>query len=371
MGNLVSRRSLLKHGTSLALLGMAASKLSAPALANPLKGTGKLVVYDGGGNWGEAQRIAYFDPFEAETGIRLIRSPRSDMGAVRASIQSGSPRYDVTILTGGDLPSFVAESLLEKIDYSYFEKPDLEAFDPIPTAKFGCPHIIYSLMGAHSSEVFPRGGPKNWGDLWDIKNFPGRRTLGTGSQAAAAATYEAALLADGVEPSRLYPLDWNRAFKSLDRIKPNVLKWWSSGAETAQLLIDKQVVAGSAWNGRISGAIDEGAKLTIAWEQGILQTDYWSVLKGTKNIENAMKFLAFVARADRQAEFVKHILYSPPNSRAFDFIAPERAAMLPTQPNLRKLMIPQNYEFWGQSTGGMSNDRYAVAQWEAWVAGIR
>ncbi|WP_221964998.1 ABC transporter substrate-binding protein [Rhizobium laguerreae] len=368
----LSRRSILKQSLSLAAISVAGVKLlSAPAIAKTLTGTGELIVYDGGGTWGAAQKTAFFDPFEEETGIRLIRNPRSEMAAIRASVQAGIPRYDITVIAGGDVPSFVADDLLLPIDYSFFEKEDLAGFDTVSTQKFACPHIIYALIGAYSTEEFPNGGPDNWSDFWDTKKFPGLRTLGTGVQQAGVGTFEAALLADGVDPSKLYPLDWDRAFKSLDRIKPDVLKWWESGAETGQLLVDKQVVGGSAWNGRISSAIDEGVKLSFMWNQGLLQTDYWVALKGSKNQENAMKFLAFAGRADRQAEFVKHILYSPPNSRAFSTIAPDLVTKLPTQPSLKGKLIPQDYDFWGQSTDGVPNVRYAVSQWEAWISGTR
>ncbi|MGB6103768.1 MAG: extracellular solute-binding protein [Pusillimonas sp.] len=372
MVNNIQRRKLLKSSAAVGALALVGS-LAAPAVvrARSLKGEGEVVIYDGGGAWGEAQRIAYFEPFEKETGIRVIRNPRSDIGAVRASIAAGSPRYDATILPGGNITSFVSEGLLESIDYSLFEKTDLDAFDPIRTEEFACPHIIYSLIVAYRKSKFPNGGPKNWADLWNIDGFPGRRALASGVQHATGATFENALLADGVRPEDLYPLDWDRAFRSLTKIKKDIFKWWFSGAESVQLLIDDQVALCSAWNGRISSAIAEGADLEISWDQGVLQTDYWTVLKGAKNKENAMRFLAFSARADRQAEFATHILYSPPNSRAFDYISKERAEHLPTQPAVRNLQIPQNYEFWGQKTNGISNDRYAVAQWEAWVAGLR
>ena len=37
-------------------------------------------------------------------------------------------------------------------------------------------------------------------------------------------------MADGVPWDKVYPMDIDRAFKSLDRIKPHVDVWWTSGA---------------------------------------------------------------------------------------------------------------------------------------------
>jgi putative spermidine/putrescine transport system substrate-binding protein len=142
MSRTIDRRTVLK-GTVAAAAMMAIAR---PAIAKTLSGSGELVVYDGGGVWGEAQQKAYFEPFERETGIKLTRNPRVDVGAVRASISAGSPRFDVTILPGGVSPSFERDGLLVPIDYQWFEKEDLDGFRPIPAAKFTCPHIIYSLM---------------------------------------------------------------------------------------------------------------------------------------------------------------------------------------------------------------------------------
>ncbi len=48
-------------------------------------------------------------------------------------------------------------------------------------------------------------------------------------------------MADGVAPEKLYPLDLDRVFRSLDKIKPSIVKFWDTGAEPVQMLIDGNV----------------------------------------------------------------------------------------------------------------------------------
>ena len=365
----IERRAFLK---SLAAAGGAmatSSFLPMPAIAKDLKGTGEVVVYDGGGAWGEAKRVAYFEPFEAETGIKVIAEPRTEDGAIRASIMAGAPRYDVAILSGGSSPSFARDNLLLPIDYSFFEQTDLDGFTTVKPAKFSVPHIIYSLLIAYDADAFSNGTPQSWADVWDVPKFPGGRALGPGSWGADAATFETALMADGVKPADLYPLDWERAFKSLSRIKPNVTKFWNSGAEGPQLIIDKQVTVGSAWNGRIAAANEQGARIGFTWNQGVLQYDNWLVPKGAANPENAWRFLAFAARPENQAKFVEHILYAPPNSNAYKLIAGDRAKLLPTSPEAVEKQFVQDYEFWNAlREDGKPNVQYIVAEWEKWLA---
>ncbi len=120
-----------------------------------------------------------------------------------------------------------------------------------------------------------------------MKKFPGRRAL----RNHPIATLEAALMADGVAPDKLYPLDVDRAFKKLEEIKPNITVWWTSGAQSAQLLNDGEVDMVMAWNGRVSALTKEGAKVAYTYNQGILQSTSLCILKGAPNLATAVKFL--------------------------------------------------------------------------------
>ena len=63
----------------------------------------------------------------------------------------------------------------------------------------------------------------------------------------------------GVTPDKMYPLDVDRAFKKLEEIKPAISVWWTSGAQSAQLLADGEADMVMAWNGRVSAVKVEGA----------------------------------------------------------------------------------------------------------------
>ena len=153
-------------------------------------------------------------------------------------------------------------------------------------------------------------------------------------------------MADGVTPDKIYPIDFDRALQSLDHVKDEVTTWWDVGGVPAQLLTDGQVELASAWNGRIQTLIDDGEQVGLNWNQGILQWDLMYVPKGAPHAENAMKLLAFMSRADRQAVFAQNIAYAPSNSKAYENIPQERAAILPTAPGNVEKLIPQDYTFW-------------------------
>ena len=94
---------------------------------------------------------------------------------------------------------------------------------------------------------------------------------------------EFALIADGVPMDKLYPIDFDRAFKKLDQIKPHVTVWWTTGQQPAQLLLDKEVVLATGWNGRFYDLIKKGAPVEIEWNEGALKQGSFVIPRGAKN----------------------------------------------------------------------------------------
>ena len=79
-----------------------------------------------------------------------------------------------------------------------------------------------SMVLCYNKKKWPgEDHPNSWADFWNVEKFPGRRVL----RREALWTMEAALKADGVKDSDFYPIDVERAFRSLDRIKPHVKAW--------------------------------------------------------------------------------------------------------------------------------------------------
>lgn len=347
-----------------------ASAASPAPGSSPLKGTGSVVVYDGGGAWGAAMRAAYFDPFERDTGIRVVANPGAPAARIQAGIQAGAPGYDVIDISGGRLIAWAKDGFLLPIDYQYWSAEDKSAFSLVPTSQYGAPALFYALQIVYSTTKFTSDtGPKAWADVWDTAKFAGPRSLATGSLGPGGGTFEAALLADGVDPKRLYPLDLERALKSLTRLRSSIAKFWDASAEPPQLVADGNVAIASAYNGRVADRQAAGGKIAAAWDQALLLHDVWAVPKGAKNVENAMKFIAYASQARPMARFAEMITYSPPNAKAFDLIGSERASVLPTAPALRDKLVVADYGWWNtEASAGKTNEKAAVELWEKWLA---
>lgn len=328
---------------------------------------GEVVVYDGGGAWGEAQKAAYFEPFTKETGIKVVSAPGDSPPAMRTAIEAGNPSMDVVDIAGTLVTPWTKADLLQPIDYGSWSSAKPEDFSPYKTETTAVPSLVFATQMAYDKK-HANGEINNWQDFFDSKKLDGKVTVGEGLTISSG-LFEAALLGDGVPKDKLYPLDIDRAFKKLDQIKPQILKFWSTGAESVQMLADQQVVGTAAWNGRVDSLTKQGLPVASTWNQAILQTDYWAIPKGAKNSANAQKFIEFASRPDRQAEFSKLITYSPTNAKAFADIDAARQDLLPTSPNHVDVTIASSNEFWSSDSGnGVPWSDAIVERWQKWLA---
>ncbi len=198
----------------------------------------------------------------------------------------------------------------------------------------------------------------SWADFWDVNNFSGPRAL----QDQGPFNLEFALLADGVPMDKLYPLDLDRAFKKMDKIKNNITVWWKNGAQQVQLLTSGEVNYSSAWNGRVNVAQSKGVPLEIVWNGGCMDLDWWCVPKGNPNKDLAMKFIDFALSAERQGEqAAKYIAYGPTNLNAFKYIPANRAKQLPSYPENLKKQFMHNADYWGKKLSKVTE------RWKTWM----
>ena len=141
---------------------------------------------------------------------------------------------------------------------------------------------------------------------------------------------EFALIADGVPKDKLYPIDFDRAFKKLDQIKPHVTVWWSTGQQPAQLLLDKEVVLATGWNGRFYDIIKKGAPIEIEWNEGALKQGSFAIPRGAKNPYWANKMLAEMSVPQQQAVYASELGYPGLNLESLNFVDAKVKPYLPT-----------------------------------------
>ncbi len=332
--------------------------LAAPGILRAAP-AGEVVVRGLGGAYQDAMDAAIYKPFTKATGIN-VAVQLATAAQVVAMVDAKRIAIDVLDLGELQLISLNKRGILGPIDYDgmKFTNPgDIKASVRHPNL---VGNLYFATVLVYNTDVFKAGEhPKSWKDFWNVAAFPGARTLA--DQRSGAAELEFALLADGVSRDHLYPIDMDRAFASLDRIKPHVSKWWDTGAISAQLLERKEAVAGGLWNGRAQDLIDKGAPLAIEWNEAKQQLQMWATVKGSPNAENAQRFVDFALQPQVQAELTRHIAYGPTNDKAFKFVRPEDLAKLPSAPENYKNSFDQNAVWWSDNLAAIGE------RWQSWV----
>jgi len=355
-------KALFKTATALALaLGVAGL---GTAVAQD---KGHVVVASWGGSFQEDQRKAIFEPFEKETGIEVIEATGPSLAKVKAMVESGNTEWDVSGMVPGDLLILAREGLVEKLDYENYFKGMMDNIVKEVVHPYGIGNFFYTKVIAFNTEAFPEGGPQpdSWQDVWNAEKFPGPRAIDAGDWVVPPIEY--ALLGDGVSVENLYPLDFEHAYKSLEKIKPNVAKFTTASAMAPQMLVDGEAVVGAATLGRVVRRKNEGAPIDFSWNQGLIQFDYWIIPKNAPNYENAMKFIEYATRPEIQADMVKLQLLGPVNLKAFDHLSQERAQALPSYPENLKKQVFLSADFWASTDeNGKSMVEKNQEMWNRW-----
>jgi len=220
---------------------------------------------------------------------------------------------------------------------------------------YSVPWYQFSLNLFWNTQALPNA-PRSWADVWDVKKFPGKRGLSN----LPGFSLEIALLADGVAMDKLYPLDVDRAFASLDKIKPHAVFLGTSALANA--VSAQEVVTGILNLARLKAVAAAGVKLDYTWNQAMIDIQQLVVLKGAPNRDNAMKAIAYSLDPQPQARILAALGYTPAVKSALAAIDPEKAKDLPGTAATLPTSFYLNAAWWGKNGAAIGK------RWQDWLA---
>ncbi len=184
----------------------------------------ELVLVNWGGDALKAYDAAFGKPFFKDTGITVKEDGSGPTeGAITAQFKSGKPSWDLVDADPFSAITLGKQGMIEPIDYSVVEKAKMR---PGFGWDYAASTYFFSYVIAYDSKKYGSMVPTGMADFFDVKKFPGKRSMykwGSGM-------WEAALLADGITPDKLYPLDTKRALDKIKAFKEHVVSFWGGGA---------------------------------------------------------------------------------------------------------------------------------------------
>jgi len=328
----------------IAIIAFAAVVLGAIFCSAAEAAGGTVYINSSGGILDDVYRKIYWDPFTAATGIRVVSTAPVNNAKLKAMVDSGNVIWDITEVDGGDFQRDIGLGLLAKLDLSTLPTADL------PKAaynEYGVWENPYSTVLVWNTDKWPLSGPHPTSlmDLWNQKQFPGPRCLWKD----AIDNLEFGVLHAGVPRDDVYPLNQALAYRELDRLKKNVAVWWTTGAQSVQVIVNGDCVMGTTWNGRpYQLVVKDKAHLGVAWGDAVLHTAWWAIPKGAKHYEAAMKLLAWMQDPKRQAEQATLTGYAGPNIHTPEYLSPVVKQYLSTAPDHLKTTLISNDQWWAE-----------------------
>ena len=301
---------------------------------------GPLYVESWGGSYAEAVKEFIIDPFIKKYGIEVRHSFFGNNAEQLAKLKAGKTDMDVSFLSESFVYQAMVNDLLLPIrvenvpNYQHlFNKFKNPLYDPGP--KVFCVSYFWGDQAiAWNTEKVDK--PESWAALWD-ERYKGHVSL---MGAEVTGILEVALYL-GQDPNNITDLDAIMA--KLRELRPNLLKYWSSGAELTSLFATKEVWISDFWRGRVSNLKKEGHPIqyvqpkegTIGW------VDTMVIPKGAKHRRAAEAFLDFALNKEAHTNFVTKGINYAPCSRLVELTS-EQSDQLGASPEILKRVVFTN-----------------------------
>jgi len=329
----------------------------------------EVIMQDPGGAYGEALREVMYNPFEKDTGVKVVTVQEARSGPkIKAQGATGKAQWDLTFIF--DQETTLLSDFLLDIDYSKLSDEAKKTLATMPDNLKRPKGVALQVIGvamAYNTQKYANAKPQSWADFWNVKDFPGKRCMPGWSRFV----FEAALMADGVDKDKLYPIDMDRALKKIAEIKPHVSKWWTTAAQAPQLLLDGEADMCMAYAGRINNlVVNEDAPIDMTWNQGFIYYDFFSIPKGGPNPENALKLLSYRLEAKRAADLSTAYPVPVPSELVYNAADPKVSRLWANNPDNVKQAIEWNADYWGapSQVGTLTNEEYGQEKLNALLA---
>ncbi len=297
---------------SLATLTLASCGSGGGSGASGSADATSITIFDWGGPTGtgyEANNIrTLYTACSQELDVEFVVDEPLDYSKIRTAIESGNVPWSI-VNVQNDFGSDPNE--LELIDYDVV---DASKFSDDYAQEYRVGSDVQATVIAYNDDLF--GSDFDSVDaFFDTKAFPGKRGV---PRNLFAGLLEMALLADGVAPDNLYPLDLDRAFAKLDTVKDDLV-FWDTGASSQNLMASGEVVAALVWLNRADDAIEiDGAPFEVLFDKWIQTDDYWIIPKGAPNVDLANKFIECITDPVKQVDWANGIVFGPTTTAALE-----------------------------------------------------
>ncbi len=301
-----------KIRSAAVVAALAATGLLAACSSNPSAGSSsgaiRLVYSSYGGTGQAAQEHAWQQPYtKVNPDVTFLNVSPPDPAQVKAQVESHQVTWNIVTTA----PYLAAQNC--GTIYRPLNIPNLNLKDFAPGTIGRCyvTDFRYSLILSYNANIWPnpKTAPTTLADFFNPQKFPGKRGVVPSVQDGIL---ETALLADGVPPQHMYPLDVTKALQTWDKIKSDTIFAPSVGA-LLQDVTSHQVAMEIMVQARTQAALDAGANIVPVWDKTVTSIDGLSIPVGASNVQATETFISFLLQPAQQAKMAELAGVAPSN----------------------------------------------------------
>lgn len=270
---------------------------AAPTLA-PAKPKVRIAALQGA--YAAAYDSAVLKPFTRQTEIEIATG-------------SGSDSLDVVALDAGELGRKCEAGDLRELSATRTAETGASAQDFLDGAlqRCGTATFAWSQVFVADPLKFAKRPPRSMKDVFNTRNFPGKRAL----PRSARGVLEAAIMADGVAPGDVYArlateAGMQLALSQITAIGNDIV-WYDNAAEALDLLRAGTVTVALTTNTRAFLDIARRGPLGIVWDGQVYDVEYLAIPAKAANAAEAERLIQFATSTERLAAVARQIPYGP------------------------------------------------------------
>lgn len=296
-----------------------------PAAPAPTPAKPKVRIAALQGAYAAAYDSAVLKPFTRQTEIEIATG-------------SGSDSLDVVALDAGELGRKCEAGDLRELSATRTAETGASAQDFLDGAlqRCGTATFAWSQVFVADPLKFAKRPPRSMKDVFNTRNFPGKRAL----PRSARGVLEAAIMADGVAPGDVYArlateAGMQRALSQITAIGNDII-WYDNAAEALDLLRAGTVTVALTTNTRAFLDIARRGPLGIVWDGQVYDVEYLAIPAKAANAAEAERLIQFATSTERLAAVARQIPYGPMRRSAIKVVGTHAvtgegmAAYLPT-----------------------------------------
>ncbi len=272
-------------------------------------------------NWSDYINEELVKRFEQENSCKVILDYFDSNETMYAKLKAGAAGYDIIFPSGYMVNVMSKEELLLKLDHTKI--PNLKNLDQKymefsldKNHEFSVPYMISNTgIGYLKSKVSDNFEP-SWNIFADSK-YKGRMTMLNDMREAIGA----ALKYLGYSINTVNPKELEDAKKVLIGWKQNIAKFEADQYKNG--LVSGEFYFTQGYSGDIFQIMEENRDIgyAIPKEGTTFASDNMVILKTSKNVELAYKFINFMLDGKVAAQNIEYVHYLAPNKEAYQYLS--------------------------------------------------